>query len=99
MLINLINTSLNIFNQSFVCCGSRTTSFARYRVVHARSRVDSHVSRTVVCIVSCECRACHSHVSWRAVRVCRATSAHDNKLFSFINTHVITLIRQVIYVR
>jgi hypothetical protein len=99
MLINLINTSLKIFNQSFVCCGSRTTSFAHHRVVHVRSRVDSRVSRIVVRIVSRECRVCHSHVSWRAVRVCRATSARDNKLFLFINTHIITLIRQVIYVR
>jgi hypothetical protein len=76
MLINLINTSLNTFNYLFICCCSRTTSFARHRVVHARSRVASRVSCDVVRIVS------------RDDHECRTTSARDNKLFSLTNTHV-----------
>jgi hypothetical protein len=54
MLINLINTILNTFNQSFVCCCSRAASCACHHVVRVRSRVDS---RVVARIISCANRA------------------------------------------
>jgi hypothetical protein len=37
---------------------------------------------------SCVVRACCSHALSRAIHVCRAVSARDNKLFLLIDTHV-----------
>jgi hypothetical protein len=82
------------------------------RVEHCRARCFVCVARAVRtrCHTSCACVACVickcrlprraslariSHVDHAG----RATSARDNKLFSFIITHVNKLIRQVIYVR
>jgi hypothetical protein len=52
MLINLITTSLNTFNYLLVCYCSCAALFTCHRAVRPRSRIDSHVSRTVVYVVS-----------------------------------------------
>jgi hypothetical protein len=62
-------------------------SFARQQAVHARSSVDSCVSRTVVRVVSHVVRVLFCTVS-RVDHTCRATSTRDNKLFSLAKTHV-----------
>jgi hypothetical protein len=88
-------------NYLFVRCW-RTTSFARHRAIYAHSRVDSCVSRTVVRVVLRMSRVPFTCVAARRARAAvlfRVASTCDNKLFSLINTHVIRLIRQVIYFR
>jgi hypothetical protein len=72
----------------------RHTLFARYRTARMLSRACSRV----ICALFARrrhsfarsCRASGSRVTRisRVDHVCRATSARDNKLFSFINTNV-----------
>jgi hypothetical protein len=61
--------------------------------LHALSRVLACHSRAVARhhhFFACSCHASGSRVARisRVDHVCRAASARDNKLFSFINTHV-----------
>jgi hypothetical protein len=68
-------------------CVVRTCCIRRHRAVRAHSRVDSCVSRTVVCVVLrvshvlshvvCVRRVCHLHVSFASSRV-RVSSHVDH---------------------
>jgi hypothetical protein len=87
MLINLINTILNIFNQSFVCCCSRTVSCACHHAVRARSRVDSLVVAHIISRVN---RALFARRRCSFACVARAVRTRCHTSFACISCAIYT---------
>ena len=99
MLINLINTSLNtLTNYLFIIVGALHR--LRIIVLFARIVALTRACRALSCALFRMCHACHSHALSHAFRVCRATSARDDKLFLLIITYVnnVKLLGHIVYV-